>query len=106
MTRRRPRLLPVLNNGGGLPELPEGYFWRVRPLYLHSGFSRIELRKKVWLYSIPLACGDIPDTLINEQLVFIAEKVLLQHNRNLSAFFASDHYGDYPPKNSKGRRTK
>lgn len=82
----------------GLPELPEGYFWRVRPGSLHM--DKLELRKRVWFFSI-LQDSRVLHYYTDTQRVLDPRDEILRAARKILKEFVNPweaFYGDYPPK--------
>lgn len=79
----------------GLPEVPEGYFWRVKPS--SGSYILVELRKKTWLGSTCVEWSVVrKDKASKYEIIFVAHYVMEKWHKvepDLSHF-----YGDYPPK--------
>lgn len=87
----------------GLPELPEGYFWRVRIGSMHMTY--VELRKKSWFGSLRVqrrraryydGDGEVLDP--REEIITLAMSIMKEFNDPWTPF-----YGDYPPKKLESR---
>lgn len=87
----------------GLPELPEGYFWRVRPGSFRM--DRLELRKRVWFFSVEEDSRILPFYGGNREPLDPGETILV-HAKSIMKEFHNpwgSYYGDYPPKTLKGK---
>lgn len=84
-----------IDESTGLPELPEGYFWRVTP-GSGSRYVYLQMRKRRWLGSKLIDDSILRKSEITVELVQRrATKILLDFNPD------SDYkkfVGDYPPK--------
>lgn len=60
-----------------LPELPEGYFWRVTENPLIGNKPFVELRKKVWFFSVRIAARWTHDVFgtIQEEVEYLAQSI-------------------------------
>ena len=89
----------------GLPELPEGYFWRVVEGADHITY--VELRKKAWLGSRRVdrrSCryyNEYHDVLDPRDEILSCALWIMKEFHDPWAEF----YGDYPPKSLLGSKT-
>lgn len=87
----------TIDPASGLPKLPKGYFWRVKPCY--SRFCDyavdVELRKRTWIFSHRV--DDIFSTVpgIPYSAAFLVESFYSTRSRYNGV---DDVIGDYPPK--------
>lgn len=82
----------------GLPELPEGYFWRVKESV--SIFVDVEIRKKWWVGSRQVAWTSMYRSQLSKQKILeCARYVLSKWRRDVTETNDSRALlGDYPPK--------
>jgi hypothetical protein len=82
----------------GLPELPEGYFWRIKKFI--APYARVEIRRADKFFSTLIESGVLyrAETGDHKKIVDTAQFALKKWNeyRGLSA--RESVYGDYPPK--------
>jgi len=79
----------------GLPELPEGMFWRIKPSI--AEYAHVEIRKKVWFFSVLKAYG----VLRKSELTSRSEILTTAYYAMKCLYNKTDIakvYGDYPPK--------
>lgn len=89
-----------------LPELPQGYFWRITEIHLFSQ-PIIQIRKKNWIGSTELFSCKVsePDEgLTWEDMTLLTAKYLKGKFLEDTKYelFLNKVQGDYPPKSSKG----
>ena len=92
----------MTNTETGLPELPEGYFWRVVEIAAH--ITRVELRKKAWLGSRRVRSCRYYESYHTvrepgERILSCALGIMKEFHDPWAEF-----YGDYPPKSLLGSK--
>lgn len=89
--------LTKIDTETGLPELPEGHFWRVLVRYNHH--YRIQIRKEVKLFGFPLGSEEISEQVMLE---LTRGEIRNRANELYHKTYKSDSQfallGDYPPK--------
>lgn len=86
----------------GLPELPEGHFWRVKMGSL--SINHLELRKKAWYGSRKLHDRALFYYDRNKNVLDPAGEIERAATSIMNEFIDpwTDYYGDYPPKKLEG----
>lgn len=88
----------------GLPELPEGYFFRVRPWTFGGGMGKytlmVKLRRKTWWGSHPVGSSISEHTpeAIREAAHSALREWLQSLERKRTIHLRRQFVGDYPPK--------
>lgn len=87
-----------IDSATGLPELPEGYFWRVRTGSLSRDY--LDLRKKTW-YGSKVIDNRVLRYYDGEGNVIEPRVEILNRAKRIYGEFENpwdEYYGDYPPK--------
>lgn len=92
-----------LDKSTGLPEVPEGYFWRIKRWnYGHGPYSlRVELRRRL-AFGLSVAVEDSLSRHTEEDILRSANQVLrlsaarIENRRTINE--RDKFVGDYPPK--------
>lgn len=91
-----------MNQTTGLPDLPEGYFWRIRETYRGSENIRVEIRKRRIIGSKRIEWHPVSKSEVNPSRILSAAEYALMWMRD-GGFDSKgtawkQHVGDYPPK--------
>jgi hypothetical protein len=93
----------LIDPSTGLPEVPEGFFWKISYAYTPGAF-RITLRKKLFgPFSQEVKFGIMYPPLTDDEIIETAEWVLGEwedeKDRVAAEYESSKYIGTYPPKN-------
>lgn len=94
--------MATIDETTGLPQLPEGMFWRItKPNII--GNHEIQLRKKLFIGSVKLEYGQVPPGAMRPGRIYeSAAWALAQLNVSKQG---APFIGDYPPKRLNDWRT-
>lgn len=85
----------------GMPEVPEGYFWRVKKSLLTGDtFTDVELRVKWFFMSYVVASHPIYNSHVSAQSILEAAEYIMLYSAwsERRRGETKEHlYGDYPP---------
>lgn len=92
----------TIDNETGLPELPEGYFWRVKETYKGSTYLRVEIRKRGLIGSRRIEWHPVEKSRASDfEIKRAAEYALVWKNQggfDSSGDRWKKFVGNYPPK--------
>lgn len=85
----------ILNASTGLPEVPKGYFWRVKKS-LHP-YGYVQLRKKLFIGSFLVESTIFRQNELSERTI-LSDAWLTLNKVDFNPKPKKNFYGNYPPK--------
>lgn len=91
----------AIDESTGLPELPEGYFWRVKESV--GDYLRIQMRRRVFFWSEVVEWSGVNKNIASKFEIQMAAKhvLLLVQEKKVDPKWRK-YLGDYPPKKLGG----